>query len=323
MTYNDYYLCHHGILGQKWGIRRYQNADGSLTDAGRKRYSVGEAVKDKINQIKYGKTYDANNAQNTQTAFGKTRYTNLDGTLNEKGKKLAATFAQKEIDRNNKYYDKMIKKYNEAAEVYKDDKEKSDTFKKMAESAQKSRDETNENLKNMSLNQIMETQAQRNQKKIGIVGAVAGLIGAGGLVTAAAGNIKKADTGKLFDAIDGFDPTMPMQKLEAWANSEKGAKAMNYVDSTIRAYSDVRAYVLGTMIDQSMVRLNNMGVPQTVGQTAGKALNEALNSSGYKSVLRDINMTEGDTIRNASALNDIAMKDVRELVDIYNKNKKQ
>lgn len=31
-------LCHHGILGQKWGIRRYQNKDGSLTDAGKKRY---------------------------------------------------------------------------------------------------------------------------------------------------------------------------------------------------------------------------------------------------------------------------------------------
>lgn len=36
--YTESYLAHHGIKGQKWGIRRYQNEDGSLTAAGEKRY---------------------------------------------------------------------------------------------------------------------------------------------------------------------------------------------------------------------------------------------------------------------------------------------
>lgn len=38
------YLSHHGIKGMKWGIRRYQNTDGSLTSAGRKKYLSTDVI---------------------------------------------------------------------------------------------------------------------------------------------------------------------------------------------------------------------------------------------------------------------------------------
>lgn len=46
--YND--LRHHGIKGQKWGVRRFQNKDGSLTPAGEKRYYVESDKKEKTNK---------------------------------------------------------------------------------------------------------------------------------------------------------------------------------------------------------------------------------------------------------------------------------
>jgi hypothetical protein len=40
--YDYSFLCHHGIKGMKWGVRRYQNEDGSLTSAGKERYSTSK-----------------------------------------------------------------------------------------------------------------------------------------------------------------------------------------------------------------------------------------------------------------------------------------
>lgn len=46
--YNSIY--HHGVKGQKWGVRRFQNEDGTFTEAGKKRYGRLIDLREKIDQ---------------------------------------------------------------------------------------------------------------------------------------------------------------------------------------------------------------------------------------------------------------------------------
>lgn len=127
MMYNELY--HHGILGMRWGVRRYQNPDGSLTAAGEKRYG-GEGgkynkAKDdyKIAKKEYDKSFSKmyNRAANHPIATNFTK----------KGSKTYDEAASKAHEDLRKMHDAK-KAYKIEKEKYKAEKEKQKIERRIA-----------------------------------------------------------------------------------------------------------------------------------------------------------------------------------------------
>lgn len=89
-------LQHHGIKGQRWGVRRYQNTDGSLTEAGKKRYAGTNGDFEKA----YKKDPDG--------LYGKLQSASSKLDKSKKGKQLNGRIAQKtrEVTDNSSNYSK-------------------------------------------------------------------------------------------------------------------------------------------------------------------------------------------------------------------------
>ena len=74
-------LYHHGIKGQKWGIRRYQNPDGSLTPEGKAKYGTVENFQSEMARKKERREQTISNV--------KQKYNRFQERSLERGKKLS------------------------------------------------------------------------------------------------------------------------------------------------------------------------------------------------------------------------------------------
>ena len=104
------YLVHHGIIGQKWGIRRYQNKDGSLTKEGKAKY---------IKENGYYKSKINNSLINDAYAVGFVDKVTRQAQ-NSTNKKLKKYEAKKENKNTNKYDDKINKLQKRLNQYVKD-----------------------------------------------------------------------------------------------------------------------------------------------------------------------------------------------------------
>lgn len=102
------YLVHHGILGQKWGVRRYQNADGTLTEAGKKKYS---------------KKLSRYEGRSEKAEFRSIKRANKAARLKYKGEKIHQL---KDIDRRTQRANRLSKKYELRANKYRKKADKSE-----------------------------------------------------------------------------------------------------------------------------------------------------------------------------------------------------
>ena len=84
-------LYHHGILGQKWGVRRFQNVDGTYTAAGMKRY---KAAKAEYKAALINKANQANRMDFNQNDYNKAvkRYADAKANLKKQKQNLKKSY---------------------------------------------------------------------------------------------------------------------------------------------------------------------------------------------------------------------------------------
>ena len=121
-SYEGDWVAHHGVKGQKWGVRRFQNPDGTLTDKGRARIkklqnkearynAKADKISAKANKRRYKVRRKAEKA--------KTEWQNLENADTDRLLKEFYKVPKKERDENDELNIKMLKDFKKHPEEWR------------------------------------------------------------------------------------------------------------------------------------------------------------------------------------------------------------